>query len=98
VQKKKAKTEGVKPSADQALIEKSIDALKFKLKDPESSQFRNVHVTLLPLFHIVLKPLSTNPNNTKPGKITDTRELFFSDIPYCQSSTLRLSLRPYSAA
>lgn len=43
-QKKKAKVEAVKPSPDQILIEKGKDVIKNLLKDPESAQFRNVHI------------------------------------------------------
>ena len=42
-QKEKAKVEAVKPLADQ-LIKQAKEAVKLKLKDPESAQFRNVHV------------------------------------------------------
>ena len=42
--KKKATVESAKPSADQALIDQAKGAVKLKMKDPESAQFRNVHI------------------------------------------------------
>ncbi|NTU73942.1 hypothetical protein HGB07_07350 [Candidatus Roizmanbacteria bacterium] len=42
--KKSVKKEAAKPSVDQVLIEKAKDAIREKLKDPESAQFRNVRV------------------------------------------------------
>jgi hypothetical protein len=38
------KKEAAKPSTDQVLIEKAKDAIRDKLKDPESAQFRNVQI------------------------------------------------------
>jgi len=43
-QKKKAKVENVKPSADQVLIEQAKASVKLDLKDPDSAQFRDVRV------------------------------------------------------
>jgi hypothetical protein len=42
--KNSAKKEASKPSPDQILIEKAKDAIRERLKDPESAQFRNIRV------------------------------------------------------
>lgn len=39
--------------------------------------------TVLKIVEKTKKQLLPFPNSAKPGKITDTRELYFSDIPYC---------------
>ena len=39
--------------------------------------------TVLKIVEKTKKQLLPYPNSAKPGKITDTRELYFSDIPYC---------------
>ena len=39
--------------------------------------------TIITLLDKITKQLLSYPKSAKPGKITDTRELYFSDIPYC---------------
>jgi toxin ParE1/3/4 len=39
--------------------------------------------TIVSLLNKIAKQFATYPKSAKPGKITDTRELCFSDIPYC---------------
>ena len=39
--------------------------------------------TIITLLHKITNQLSAYPQSAKPGKLTDTRELYFSDIPYC---------------
>ena len=39
--------------------------------------------TIITLLNKITKQLPAYPQSAKPGKITDTRELYFSDIPYC---------------
>ena len=43
-QKKKAKIEEAKPTAEQILIDQAKEAVKLDLKDPDSAQFRTVRV------------------------------------------------------
>jgi len=38
--------------------------------------------TIITLLNKVTKQLPAYPQSAKPGKITDTRELYFSDMPY----------------
>jgi toxin ParE1/3/4 len=38
--------------------------------------------TIITLLNKITKHLPTYPQSAKPGKIPDTRELYFTDIPY----------------
>lgn len=38
--------------------------------------------TIVTLLNKITKQMAVYPRSAKPGKITDTRELYFSDIPY----------------
>ena len=38
--------------------------------------------TIITLLVKITKQLPAYPQSAKPGKITDTRELYFSDLPY----------------
>ena len=39
--------------------------------------------TIITLLDKIANQLLAYPKSAKPGKITHTRELYFSDIPYC---------------
>ncbi|NTU44129.1 MAG: type II toxin-antitoxin system RelE/ParE family toxin [Chlorobiaceae bacterium] len=39
--------------------------------------------TIITLLNKITRQLPAYPQSAKPGKITDTRELYFSDMPYC---------------
>jgi toxin ParE1/3/4 len=39
--------------------------------------------TIITLLNKIARQLPAYPHSAKPGKITDTRELYFSDIPFC---------------
>ena len=43
---------------------------------------RTAKKIIITLLNKITKQLPAYPNSAKPGKITDTRELYFSDIPY----------------
>ena len=39
--------------------------------------------TIITILNKIIKQLPAYPQSAKPGNLTDTRELYFSDIPYC---------------
>ncbi len=56
------------------------DTLEHYIKQDSEKTARQ---TVLKIVEKTKKQFVPYPNSAKSGKITDTRELYFSDVPYC---------------
>ncbi|WP_083765310.1 type II toxin-antitoxin system RelE/ParE family toxin [Pelodictyon phaeoclathratiforme] len=44
---------------------------------------RAAQQTIITILNKITRQLPAHPQSAKPGILTDTRELYFSDVPYC---------------
>ena len=55
---------------------------KSSIREIESYIDQTSKRAIITLLNKITRQLPAYPKSAKPGKITDTRELYFSDIPY----------------